>query len=251
MEVLFREERQRMETLDALQKAYQEYYAYRSQTKRHDDQMIKPLVRKILELEKTLKEKYDQPYVLSELRWKDESREGKEAQERWEEAMPLIATLQALSLKGEIGTRAYRDTARRLDEMGVRFGCLFSDHQSAAVIEGNVEDVHENIREIARAHRERGESIPERPDASGYLIHVNPSHVYMVLNNPEIVWTTQLGEIMESGVPLPSVELVNVNLESIAIVRLLSPDLHVLSLRSTTAMSKIQELMSNRLTNRF
>lgn len=242
----FRKEQQRLEILTKLEQEYRRYHAIRAKSLAHDDAAAAGAVVEILKLESRLRQEFGQPYALQEQKY----REGEillKAEEIWKQAEPIVAQLQLLSARGETKSNKYSNLSNQLETLGVRFACLFSDQDIAAIVQGGEGMVHRQIRDWAGKAREEGLKLPARPDVSGHLIRIPGSKTWVMrLDNPQVVWTSHLRITFEQGTNQAYAPVMDTDKQSMGEALLASSNLETLSARSTSSMQQLQEATANK-----
>lgn len=236
----FAKERNRLAKLSRLQQVVAEYARLRAASAAHDDSSANEPLQEIFKLEAELSH---EPYVLTELKYDDSSKLGVAAKRIWEEAGPLVSAIQRLSMAGEQESSEYQELTQQLERLGVRFACLFSDENSAAIIVGEEGWVHQQIRLKAMELRDGGVAIPLRPDASGQVIDVNGSLVVRLDDlKPVNTVNLVLGKYGE-GVKIP---VVDSELTELGEAKIYGPNMREVSARSSTFFTDLEKKTSGK-----
>lgn len=236
-EIDFKKEQERQTVLSKLRELYHKRSEILRTTRSHDTSITKDLDLEILKLENKLRFGYEEPYTLTEVKWGD-SDTGKKAKEKMAIAAKLIAQIQALSMSGDQESAKYQKICRELEELGVRFACIVSDPAQAGVVVGDAGMVHRDVRQLLSDLREKGEDLPSRADSSGFLVHTSGNKFAVVVDSPNMIWTTHLETRSDQGLRRAYLPVIDTDLDRIGEAELVSPNLLPLIATSTESMEE-------------
>lgn len=208
------------------------------ETKSHDPSVTLTQDFEIVTLEKKLREEFNEPFALIELPqdWA-QSESGKEAKQIEAQAQPLISAIQQLSSKGEQSSPEYVKLCNRLEKLGVRFACLYSDKDSALILVGDKGMVHEDVREQADQLREQGTTIPQN-FTSGVLFHTRETGQYVMrVDSIVMIWTSHLGVNEDRSVRRVTAQIVSPKLHKLGEAQLLGPSMLALHARERMTLT--------------